>query len=230
MDNIKGLIFDYGGTLDTDGVHWFHIFRQVYARLLPQVHEKQLREAYIHAERHLATHRVIDPKDEFLTMLQKKVAIQLAALDIDSDELNMNIAAQCDTIVRSNMRETHRVLDTLSARYPIALVSNFYGNIHTVLRAYGIEHYFHEVIESAVAGIRKPNPQIFALAVNALGMKPEEIIVVGDSYDKDIVPAHSIGCHTVWLRGEAWDPTNEATDTSSANHTITTLSQVLDIV
>ena len=31
MKRIKGVIFDYGGTLDTNGVHWFQIFRRAYA-------------------------------------------------------------------------------------------------------------------------------------------------------------------------------------------------------
>ena len=31
-----------------------------------------------------------------------------------------------------------------------------------------------------------------------------QVVVVGDSYAKDIVPAHTIGCHTVWLKGIGW--------------------------
>ena len=209
MDNIKGIIFDYGGTLDTHGTHWFHIFREAYAQYLPEVAEAQLREAYVYGERYLATHRVIEPADDFLAMLQKKVAIQLSALAIENAELNTDIANYCDGLVRRNMEQTRDVLERLSARYPLVLVSNFYGNIRAVLHAYDIEHYFGAVIESAVVGIRKPDARIFGLGVEALGFSPEEVLVVGDSYDKDIVPAHSLGCRTVWLKGQGWNTAEE---------------------
>lgn len=230
MNNIKGIIFDYGGTLDTDGVHWFHIFRKVYAAHLPQIGEEQLREAYVYGERYLATHRVILPSDDFLAMLQKKVKIQMEQLGIVDDEMVMKIAAQCDAHVRTHMEQTRRVLDALSARYPLVLVSNFYGNIQSVLRSYGLDGYFKEIVESAVVGIRKPDPQIFALGVEALGMSPDEVIVVGDSYNKDIAPAHTLGCHTVWIKGQGWDKKEESTDTTCADAIITALPQVLDII
>lgn len=230
MNNIKGIILDYGGTLDTDGVHWFHIFREVYAAHLPQVNEEQLREAYVYGERYLATHRVIEPTDDFLAMLQKKVRIQLTVLETGNETLAAAIATQCDERVRTHLIQTRRVLDALTARYPLVLVSNFYGNIHSVLRSYGLDGYFKEVVESAVVGIRKPDPQIFALGVEALGLQPSEVLVVGDSYGKDIAPAHSLGCHTVWIKGQGWDKKEESTDTSCADAVITALPQVLDII
>lgn len=224
--NIKGVVFDYGGTLDTNGTHWFHIFHQIYAQHLPHITEEQLREAYVYAERYLATHRVIEPADDFLTMLQKKVAIQQASLSL-GEGWGEAIATACDTLVRKNMEQTRQVLDTLAARYPMVLVSNFYGNIHAVLRAYGLDSYFKAVIESAVVGIRKPDPQIFALGIEALGLLPDEVVVVGDSYSKDIAPAHSLGCHTVWLKGKGWDAAEEAADTSCADTVIHGLDEIL---
>lgn len=228
MQHVKGLIFDYGGTLDTNGVHWFHIFRQVYARYLPSMAEDQLREAYVYAERYLATHRVIEPGDDFLAMLRKKVALQVGQLSAASSVDVESIAVDCDAMVRANMRQTHRVLDALSVRYPMVLVSNFYGNIHAVLSSYGLDGYFMKVIESAIVGVRKPDPRIFALGVEALGLQPEEIVVVGDSYGKDIVPAHSLGCRTVWLKGMGWSTSDESSDVACSDVIIEDLGSVLD--
>lgn len=230
MDNIKGIIFDYGGTLDTNGVHWFHIFRKVYAVHLPQITEERLREAYVYGERYLATHRVIEPADDFLAMLRKKVAIQLSALGVEDEELTKRIATACDDIVRTQMEATREVLDALAMRYPMVLVSNFYGNIQAVLVSYGLDGYFKEIVESAVVGIRKPDRQIFALGVEALAMLPEEVVVVGDSYGKDMAPAHSIGCHTVWLKGQGWDATDEPADASCADVVIDELGQLLQVL
>jgi FMN phosphatase YigB (HAD superfamily) len=109
----------------------------------------------------------------------------------------------------------------------MVLVSNFYGNINTVLREFGLAKYFKDVIESAAVGIRKPDARIFTLGVKSLGLKPEETIVVGDSFYKDIEPAGKLGCHTVWFKGKGW--TNKTYDETVPDHIITDLAQLLEI-
>lgn len=89
----------------------------------------------------------------------------------------------------------------------MVLVSNFYGNINTVLAEFGLDGLFEEVIESAAVGIRKPDPRIFRLGTEALGLEPEDVMVVGDSFTNDIVPAAEAGCRTAWLKGEGWTDT-----------------------
>ena len=90
------------------------------------------------------------------------------------------------------------------------LVSNFYGNIETVLEDFGVRKYFKAIIESAVMGIRKPDPRIFEHGVKALGVLPDETLVIGDSYRKDIVPAESIGCQAIWIKGKGWTAEEDA--------------------
>uniref|UniRef100_UPI0025B5003E HAD family hydrolase n=1 Tax=Muribaculum intestinale TaxID=1796646 RepID=UPI0025B5003E len=93
---------------------------------------------------------------------------------------------------------------------PMVLVSTFYGNVQAVLADFNLLQYFESIIESAVVGVRKPDPQIFRLGVDALGMKPEEVLVVGDSYKKDIVPAETIGCRVAWIKGKGWTAEEDA--------------------
>ena len=90
------------------------------------------------------------------------------------------------------------------------IVSNFYGNLNSVLADFDLLKYFSQVIESAVVGVRKPDGQIFKMGVDVLGVDAKTVLVVGDSYTKDIEPAMSIGCKTVWLKGTGWgeDPQN----------------------
>ena len=56
-------------------------------------------------------------------------------------------------------------------------------------------------------------------------MKPEEVAVVGDSMDKDIIPAQKAGCQTIWFKGEGW--TDDAVDESIADQIITELSELI---
>lgn len=107
------------------------------------------------------------------------------------------------------------------------LVSNFYGNVDSVLRDFDLRKYFKGVIESAVVGVRKPNPVIFKLGVDVLEMEPSEVLVVGDSLKKDILPAESIGCQVLWLKGKGWTAEEDA---QTHPNTIKSLSEVPTLV
>ena len=118
------------------------------------------------------------------------------------------------------------MLEELHGHYPLVLVSNFYGNIEAVLNDYLMRDLFKSVIESSVVGVRKPDPKIFALGVEALNLPAEKVLVVGDSFDKDIVPAHSLGCVTAWFKGETWEEKHH--DESLARLIIKDLEDLLD--
>ena len=92
----------------------------------------------------------------------------------------------------------------------------------------GLDHLFESVVESAVVGVRKPDPRIFSLGVEALGFKADEVLVVGDSFEKDILPAREVGCRTVWFKGEGW--TEETVDSTLPHVIIDRLDQLLPLM
>ena len=227
---IKGIIFDYGGTLDSRGVHWSEVLWQGYCQAGVPIDKETFRKAYVEGERALARERIILPQDNFHTLLMKKVEIEISYLperpDIETQSRWVKeIAAYCDDAARGCIEEARPLLEQLHERYPMMLVSNFYGNIDEVLRAYDIRHLFKGIIESAVVGVRKPNPTLFKLGVDALELEPNEVLVVGDSLRKDIEPAEKLGCHVLWLKGKGW---TEEEDIQTHPHTITRITQVMD--
>lgn len=218
----KGYIFDYGGTLDTGGQHWGMLLWHAFERHQVPVSESQFRDAYVYAERTLGRNKIIQPTDTFLQTLKAKVQLELTYLNNES--YTDAIVSDVYERTKSQTALSRRVLMQMKAS-PMVLVSNFYGNISVVLQEFGLDGIFAEVIESAVVGIRKPDPQIFLLGVDALGMKPEEVTVVGDSLEKDIIPAKRAGCHAVWLKGEGW--TNAQDGENQADRVIMTLDELL---
>lgn len=218
----KGYIFDYGGTLDTGGQHWGMVLWHAFERHQVPVSESQFRDAYVYAERTLGRNKIIQPTDTFLQTLKAKVQLELTYLNNES--YTDAIVSDVYERTKSQTALSRRVLMQMKAS-PMVLVSNFYGNISVVLQEFGLDGIFAEVIESAVVGIRKPDPQIFLMGVDALGMKPEEVTVVGDSLEKDIIPAKRAGCHTVWLKGEGW--TNARDGENQADRVIMTLDELL---
>lgn len=55
------------------------------------------------------------------------------------------------------------------------------------------------VIVSGEHKVDKPDPKIFEIAMTRAGKTPDQIILVGDSYQNDMIPASRQGWHTVWL-------------------------------
>lgn len=214
---IKGFIFDYGGTIDSGGDHWSEVIYRAYQKAGIAVDKPAFREAYVFAERELARTLHILPHHTFADLLLIKMQIELQHLVSEGlfapqevDAKAKEIAGLCDQAARESIEAARPVLDGLRMRYPLVLVSNFYGNIETVLREYGLEGYFKKIVESAVVGVRKPDPEIFAIGCRELGLEPGEVMVVGDSYRKDIEPARKLGCEAVWIKGKQWSPEEEA--------------------
>jgi putative hydrolase of the HAD superfamily len=227
---IKGYIFDYGGTLDTGGQHWGKVIWHAYERQQVPVSEEAFREAYVHAERTLGKNPIIQPDFTFYKTIETKIRIQLEYLQEKNDVSSVSyyLKKLTDDLYAITCKETAKsreVLLQLKQHYPMVLVSNFYGNIATVLKEFKLDGIFDTIIESAVVGVRKPDPQIFTLGVEALGLQPDEVVVVGDSMDKDIIPAGKAGCHTVWFKGEGW--TNDPVDETPAGIVITDLTEIL---
>lgn len=74
---ISGIIFDYGGTIDSRGEHWSEVIWRGWQRAGIRATKQAFRDSYVYAERYLARHPVILPSDDFRTLLLKKITIEL---------------------------------------------------------------------------------------------------------------------------------------------------------
>lgn len=230
---IKGIIFDYGGTLDTGGTHWSHIIKEGWEKAGVAADDALFREAYVFGEQELEREEHILPHHTFSDVLYIKMQLELQYLaqsgnfpPAQVDSKARQIADYCYQVAKDNIAKSKPVLEALAKEYPLVLVSNFYGNIESVLKDFGIFDCFKKVIESAKVGIRKPDAKIIEMGVKALGLKPEEVLVVGDNIKNDIDPAQAIGCQTLYLEGEGWEKTPLKHD----GPTIRSIDEILDFV
>lgn len=214
LQKTAGLIFDYGATIDSNGKHWAEVLWDAYLGQHIPIKKETFREAYVYGERYLALHPVVKPEFTFREVLYTKVNLQFAWLtnngywpDDEKKTLQsvLDISNHSYNFAYSAIENAKPILSLLSEKYRMVVVSNFYGNIQTVLEEFGLTSFFAAVIESAVVGVRKPDPAIFDLGVKALSLSPGQVVVIGDSYKKDIVPAQTLGCQTIWLKGPAWE-------------------------
>ena len=64
----------------------------------------------------------------------------------------------------------------------------------------GLHHYFDEIITSEDFGVKKPDPKPFRKALEVLGTKPEETMMIGDWPDRDVKGAKAAGLRAVWAK------------------------------
>lgn len=229
-EQIKGIIFDFGGTLDTHGDHWGEVLWDAYVHFALPVSKELFREAYIYAERLLGKNPIIKPNFHFEEVLHVKLSIQLdylmekGIIDEKQKSLSSEMAKFLNAFAVRKLEESVALIRRLKRKYRIALVSNFYGNLHTILQDVFLLDLLDEVIESAVVGVRKPDPGIFSFGVSALHLPASSVVVIGDSYTKDMLPAHSLGCHTIWLKGKQWE--EQVCDTSWIDAVITSWTEL----
>jgi HAD superfamily hydrolase (TIGR01549 family) len=67
------------------------------------------------------------------------------------------------------------------------------------LRALDIAHFFEVIVISEDVGVTKPDPRIFEIALERLGAKPHETVMIGDSFANDIEGAMGVGIAPLWL-------------------------------
>ena len=233
---IKGFLFDYGATLDTAGCHWGQMLWAAYQRCGVPVTEQQFRDAYVYGERTLGSKTLIAPDDTFRVTLDVKLQLEFDFLmqegalkmnAIDASVMRERVLNDVYSCVQKTTKESRMVLKKLRENYEMVLVSNFYGNIRTVLKEFDLDVFFKSIVESAEVGIRKPDPRIYEIGVLELGLEPAEVVVVGDSFQKDMMPAKQIGCCAVWLKGKAWK--QETVDETMVNHVIYSLNELLTL-
>jgi HAD superfamily hydrolase (TIGR01509 family) len=90
--------------------------------------------------------------------------------------------------------DTLAVLRNLrAAGVPVAVVSNIAWDIRSVFRRYEAEELVTEFVMSYVEGVVKPDPKIFTVACQRIGVAPEQALMVGDSPEND-GGATGVGC------------------------------------
>lgn len=82
--------------------------------------------------------------------------------------------------------DTMPALKRLRAKgIPVAVVSNIPWDIRTVFRRHDVEDLVDEFVLSYTEGVMKPDPKIFLVACERLGVAPEDALMVGDSAEAD---------------------------------------------
>lgn len=96
--------------------------------------------------------------------------------------------------------ETRPTLDALRDRgYRLGVISNFDARLFGLLEGLGIADYFDPIVASSRAGAAKPAPAIFRHALTTCGVKAEQAVHVGDTYELDVLGAQGAGVAAILI-------------------------------
>ena len=96
--------------------------------------------------------------------------------------------------------------DLHAAGVPLGIVSNSEGKIAELLAELGLADRFTVIVDSGVAGVSKPDPRIFGLAAEGLGLPLGRLVHVGDSEPADVGGARAAGAYAIRFDGVVANP------------------------
>ena len=207
---IKGVVFDLGGTLHLCSTTeerkiWFA--KRIISRLgeygisldiSPEALSLQLEINAAEYKRDVeASLRELPTEIVWNDYYLKEQHLGRDALRPMSEELSFlyDYERVCN-LPRPRLVETMQQLKDMGMK--LGIISNILakGMVPHMVTEYGLAPYMDCVLSSAGTGIRKPDPQIFRMAEEALGLPPEALAYVGDTLSRDVRGTRNASWHT----------------------------------
>lgn len=165
-----------------------------------------MKRAFYEADRQIAA-EAAEGRYGLARMMERHYALQAEVLGDGVRAAAPGLVAAWCAMTEEGWRCSREVLARLHGHLHLGVVSNFYGNLDTLLDESGLAPFLDIVVESARVGAEKPGPRIYEVALERLGLAAEQVVMVGDNFARDVVPAKRLGLRTVWLRrGHAQPP------------------------
>ncbi len=198
---VRAVLLDAGHTLLEGRPSWFDVWGEALGEFNVTLDREALQRAYARASDALSH----VPADQFTEETWRQFLREMVE--------NLEVAGRAEEIAD----HMHRVLSQTRPQYApypeapevlaelrrrglrLAVVSNWEMDLPEVLDRAGLRPYFDVVVASALVGAAKPDPRIFRVALDALSLRPEEAVHVGDSYEADVSGARAAGVYPVLL-------------------------------
>ncbi len=197
----NAVLFDFGGTLDANGIPWKERVIALLQKEGVQRPNEELTQAFYQADDSLVG--TISPSFSFQQTVEQLIQRFLQILCIEDDLLSQNISRRFIQETLTQISTNATFLAELSHRYRLGIVSNFYGNLATVCQGVGLSPFFMVTIDSVTVGYSKPDPKIFSVALTNLQTSQGQAVFIGDSLSRDMAGARNVGMSHIWLTPKA---------------------------
>jgi FMN phosphatase YigB (HAD superfamily) len=233
---IETLLFDFGGTLDANGVAWKERFHAHYRAEGLEMAADAFESCFFAADDALVgnlapTTDLAGTAGALAMNLETELARRGASNGRSDSDRGARVASRFVLEASATFARNRPVLRALSERYRLGVVSNFYGNLEAVCQGAGLASLFGVMVDSHCAGAEKPDPAIFRAALAPLAAIPETTMFVGDSLRRDGAGARQAGLRFIWMAPEG----GAAADARAAadppvEHAVTELGDLMKIL
>lgn len=137
---------------------------------------------------------------EELRFLRLKRTFDSLGFHVSSDIIKLLAEQYIEQLTSFNhlLPYAREILEYLKPSYRLHIITNGFHEVQErKLRNAGIQGYFIHVINSEMAGVKKPDPYIFNLALKRAAVVPEKALMIGDSIEADILGARAVGLHAL---------------------------------
>ena len=240
---VETLLFDFGGTLDADGVAWKERFYAHYRFEGLDMASDAFESSFFAADDALVGK--LPPATDLAGTVRALVAnleAELAQRGAGADTSGADngrsdgdrggrVASRFLSEASAAFARNRPVLEALSERYRLGVVSNFYGNLEAVCHGAGLASLFAALVDSHCVGAEKPDPAIFRAALEALRATPETTVFVGDSLRRDREGARRSGMRFIWVAPQGVPSADaQATAAPPVEHAVTDLRDLMKIL
>ena len=98
---------------------------------------------------------------------------------------------------------TYEILDYLSEKYTLHIITNGFSEVQNLKMVNSkLDIYFENIITSESVGVKKPNPRIFQHALEQANATSSESVMIGDSWEADIMGAKNFGIKPIYCNFE----------------------------
>ncbi len=197
MKPAKYILFDVAGTL---------LYKPTLISSIQKVLEQN--SYYFEEEKIKAHHKLLSEyfvfPDQTDAFFYKKFNSELlySLGIIPNDNLLNQIFNACTYLPWEKFADSEFLNDI---KIPMGIISNFNSSLKQKLKTF-FDVEFKDIFVSEELGVAKPDKLFYQKAIEQIGVKPEEIIFIGDSIKLDIQPALEIGMNALLIDREKYYP------------------------
>ena len=218
---ISGVAFDLGRTLITFEGDWPRVIEESVWTLSEYLQDEGFpidRKRFATSFQALFEANLVqrqkDSIERPLTDLLRKALIRLDYSEPTDGEISKAVARFYSVSEEHwlPIPRVNQVLDQVLANgFSLALISNAGDgdNVSRLMQKANLTSYFDPILISANVGFRKPHHSLFDTVVDAWGVPPDQLVMVGDSLEEDILGAKNAGWHQIWLKQLVDSPHNQ---------------------
>jgi putative hydrolase of the HAD superfamily len=210
--NISDIFFDLDHTLWDFEMNSALTFKKIFDEVEVDVNLSKFLEIYVPVNlafwKLYREDKIKKPELRYQRLKTTFEALQYNIEDEVIDSLSTEYIAKLATY-NNLLPYTVEILDYLKPKYKLHIITNGFEEVQTrKLVNANIFGYFDQVINSEMAGVKKPNPEIFELALKKANTAADKSLMVGDNIEADILGAKAAGFHALHFNAHN-DPKHE---------------------